>query len=120
MSSDVEWRWADPTGQQRLVREDELRAALASGLIPPNAPVWKDGWKDWQPAYSVPELTTSALAAANGVVPNIPPPPLGVLGAQKNMEKEGAALDLGQQKSAARGEPPTPPRYKSSSIPATR
>jgi hypothetical protein len=111
VSSDVEWRWADPAGQQRLVREDELRASLTSGLIPPNAPVWKDGWKDWQPAYAVPELTTSALAAANGVVQNIPPPPLGVLGAQKYLEKEGAALNLGRAKSEARAEPPPPPRY---------
>ena len=123
VSSDLEWRWTDPSGQQRLVREDELRAALASGVIPPNAPVWKDGWKDWQPAYAVPELTTSALAAANGVVPNIPPPPLGVLGAQRDMEKEGAALDLGAKKTEVRVEPPPPPRYiaaptKAAPIPA--
>ena len=112
VSGDIEWRWADPVGQQRLVREDELRASLAGGLIPPNAPVWREGWKDWQPAYAVPELTTSALAAANGVVLNIPPPPLGVLGAQKDMEKEGARLGIGPSRASKHPEPPPPPpRY---------
>ena len=110
--SDIEeWRWADPNGQQRLVRTDELRAGLSSGMIPPNAPVWKRGWKEWQPAYSVPELTTSALSAVNGVIANIPPPPLGVLGAQKAMEQEAAG-----PRSARPGdvEPPAPPRYVAS------
>ncbi|MEO8800215.1 MAG: hypothetical protein ABI551_20150, partial [Polyangiaceae bacterium] len=31
-----EWRWADPRGQQRLVRQDELCAALSDGAIPSN------------------------------------------------------------------------------------
>jgi hypothetical protein len=111
VSSEIEWRWADPSGQQRLVREDELRAALASGMIPPNAPVWRHGWKEWQPAYAVPELTTSTLAAANGVVPNIPPPPLGVLDAQKTFEKKGESLVSGVMRPPQRTEPPMPPRY---------
>ena len=102
-----EWRWSDPNGQQRLVRTDELRAGLSSGMIPPNAPVWRHGWKEWQPAYAVPELTTSALAAANGVLANIPPPPLGVLGAQKAMEREA----LGPMRPTIGTEPPVPPRY---------
>ncbi len=105
MSSESEWRWADPTGQQRLVREDELRAALASGVIPPNAPVWKRGWGGWKPAHDVPELQTSALAAANGVLPNVPPPPLFVVAAQAELE--------GHPKAPASQsvEPPPPPRY---------
>ena len=56
MSSELEWRWADPQGQQRLVRIDELRAALAGGVIAPNTPVWRSGWGAWKPAYEVPEL----------------------------------------------------------------
>ncbi len=104
--AEIEWRWADPQGQQRLVRTDELRAALANGVIPPNAPVWKPGWKEWQPAHDVPELTTSALAAVNGVVPNIPPPPLFVVAAQTAFESTPAPPPA---KGAV--EPPPPPRY---------
>ena len=85
MSNDL-WRWADPDGQQRRVRLDELRAALAGGLIAPNTPVWRRGWAVWQSAHEVPELTSSALSAANGVVPNIPPPPLAMLAHQHAFE----------------------------------
>jgi len=84
------WRWADPDGQQRRVRLDELRAALAGGHIAPNTPVWRSGWKDWQPAHDVPELTTSALSAANGVVQNIPPPPLAVVAVQHQWEAQAS------------------------------
>ena len=80
MSNQTEWRWADPTGQQRLVREDELRAAIASGVIPANAPVWTRGWSGWKPAHDVPELSGKAPTngdahkpAATG--PAEPPPP---------------------------------------------
>lgn len=105
MSGEPEWRWADPNGQQRLVRGDELRAALANGLIPPNAPVWRKGWLDWQPASDVPELVSSALSAQNGVVPNIPPPPLFVLAAQSAFEGSP------RPPSVMGDEPPPPPRY---------
>src|SRR5215472_12881123 len=86
MAGELEWRWADPTGQQRAVRTDELRAALASGVIAPNTPVWKRGWKQWKPAYDVPELSTSALAAANGIQQNIPPRPLLVVPPKRQFE----------------------------------
>ena len=106
VSGDTEWRWADPSGQQRLVRTDELRAALASGVLAPNTPVWRQGWKEWRPATEVPELTTSALAAANGVVPNIPPPPMNVVAAQHAFEGEpDAKVDK------SKSEPPPPPAY---------
>ena len=107
MSGDTEWRWADPSGQQRLVRTDELLAALASGVIAPNTPVWRSGWKDWKPALEVPELTSSALASANGIVPNIPPPPLFMVAVQHDYEdKSGPA-----SRPAPTTEPPPPPRY---------
>jgi hypothetical protein len=105
---DDHWRWADPTGQQRRVRTDELRAALASGIIAPNAPVWKPGWKDWQPAHSVPELTTSALSAANGVIANIPPPPLAVVSVQADMERKSVPPPPPVHQT----EPPPPPFYE--------
>lgn len=105
MSSETEWRWADPNGQQRLIRTDELLAALANGVIPPNAPVWKQGWDTWKPANETPELMSSALSAENGVVPNIPPPPLFVVAAQTAYE--GAPIS---QPDVGAG-PPPPPRY---------
>ena len=97
MSSQI-WRWVEPNGQQRSVRFDELRSALASGLIAPNTPVWKPGWSAWQPAHEVPELTTSALAAANGVVPNIPPPPLAIVAVQHEFEAKAEQLLLEEEK----------------------
>lgn len=111
MSNDDQWRWADPTGQQRLVRTDELRAALASGAIPSNAPVWRAGWSAWQVASDVPELQSSAVAAANGVLPNIPPPPAFVVAAQSQFEGKPD-----RSAAAPPREPPPPPRY----VPAAR
>jgi len=111
MSNDV-WRWADPDGQQRKVRLDELRSALAGGLIAPNTPVWRSGWQDWQPAHEVPELTSASLGGANGVVLNIPPPPLAMVAVQQ--EYEAAAGSLAATATATtqlEEEPPPPPPY---------
>lgn len=108
MSNDL-WRWADPNGQQRSVRLDELRAALASGLIAPNTPIWKPGWRAWQAANEVPELTTSALSAQNGVVPNIPPPPLAVLAVQHEFEAKSGSTSFVPPNQPE--EPPPPPPY---------
>ena len=105
MSNDI-WRWADPDGQQRRVHLDELRAALAGGTIPPNAPVWRPGFTAWVPAHEIPELTTSALSAANGVVPNIPPPPLAVVAVQHQFEAQSGATEASSSE-----EPPPPPAY---------
>ena len=113
MDNEIIWRWADPSGQQRTVRFDELRAALAGGLIAPNTPVWKPGWTGWQAAHEVPELTTSALSAANGVVPNIPPPPLAVLAVQHEFERKvGDSFSPPPMHAATpSAEPPPPPPY---------
>ena len=108
MSNDL-WRWADPDGQQRKVRLDELRAALAGGLIAPNTPVWRSGWRHWQPAHEVPELSSASLGGANGVVLNIPPPPLAVVAVQQ--EYEAAAGSLAPVLASAEEEPPPPPPY---------
>lgn len=121
MISDV-WRWADPEGQQRCVRLDELRAALAGGIVAPNAPVWRAGWSTWQPAHEVPELQSSALAAANGVVPNIPPPPLAMVAVQQAFEAtadqafaHGTVVEHG----LAGETPPPPPRYFPAAVKAS-
>ncbi len=111
MSNDL-WRWADPDGQQRGVRLDELRAALAGGHIAPNTPVWRSGWKGWQSAHEVPELQSSALSAANGVVPNIPPPPLAMVAMQHEFEaKAGGTFSQPPPAPAGQDEPPPPPHY---------
>jgi len=113
MSNDL-WRWADPDGQQRRVRLDELRAALAGGLIAPNTPVWRSGWMGWQSAHEVPELQSSALSAANGVVPNIPPPPLAMVAMQHEFEaKAGGSFSQAPPipSGDAPDEPPPPPHY---------
>lgn len=111
MSNDL-WRWADPDGQQRRVRLDELRAALAGGLIAPNTPVWRSGWRVWQSAHEVPELTSSALSAANGVVPNIPPPPLAMVAVQHEFEsKAGGSFSPPAMPVQGNDEPPPPPHY---------
>lgn len=113
MSNDL-WRWADPDGQQRRVRLDELRAALAGGHIAPNTPVWRSGWIGWQSAHEVPELQSSALSAANGVVPNIPPPPLAMVAMQHAFEANAGGT-FSQPPAAPAGlsndEPPPPPHY---------
>ena len=103
VSNQTEWRWADPTGQQRLVREDELRSAIASGVIPANAPVWTRGWTGWKPAHDVPELNgKTPPPPTNG---DVPPPPNFIVDAQDAFE--------GKPKPAPAGpaEPPPPPRY---------
>lgn len=110
--SDDQWRWADPGGQQRKVRLDELRAALASGHIAANAPVWRPGWTAWKPAHEVPELSSASLGGANGVVLNIPPPPLEMVAVQQEYEASASALMPAPAASdAAVEEPPPPPAY---------
>lgn len=102
MSNQTEWRWADPTGQQRLVREEDLRKALESGVIPANAPVWTRGWSAWKPAHDVPELSGKTVAPANG---DVPPPPNFIVAAQDAFEGKAAPAPQGP------AEPPPPPRY---------
>ncbi len=110
MSNDL-WRWADPDGLQRKVRLDELRAALAGGLIAPNTPVWRSGWQNWQPAHEVPELTSASLGGANGVVLNIPPPPLAMVAVQQEYEAAAGSIAPAAARPQADAEPPPPPPY---------
>jgi hypothetical protein len=100
------WRWADPQGAQRRVRLDELRAALAGGVIAPNTPVWRPGWAAWQPAHEVPELASTSISSSTGVVMNIPPPPLAVVAVQKEFESKA-----GPRPPSMYEEPPPPPPY---------
>src|SRR4051794_30625995 len=100
------WRWADPNGEQRRARLDELRAALAEGQLAPNTPVWRPGWTSWQPANEVPELTSASVGGANGVVLSIPPPPLAVVAVQKQYEEASASIIPPPVWTAPEEEPP--------------
>ncbi|MEJ7731654.1 MAG: GYF domain-containing protein, partial [Polyangiaceae bacterium] len=63
MSGRDEWRWTDEEGVQRLVRTEELRAALASNVLPPTTLVWREGMKEWVTAESLPEFAAAAAGA---------------------------------------------------------
>ena len=110
MANDL-WRWADPNGQQRKVRLDELRASLAAGIIAPNAPVWHAGWSGWRHAHEVPELTSASVGGANGVVLNIPPPPLAMVAVQQQYEAAGDSIIPPSRSGEVDEEPPPPPAY---------
>jgi hypothetical protein len=56
VSNADQWRWTDDEGVQRLLRGDELRAALTDGRLKPSTLVWKRGMKSWVPANEVREL----------------------------------------------------------------
>ena len=105
------WRWADRKGVQRLVHSDELRAALSSGALPPYTLVWRPGMSEWQPAYQVAELATVAISAQQGVIPNIPPPPLAMVAVQAAFERRADEPKTGV-------EPPPPPIHQYDGIAA--
>lgn len=50
------WRWADEQGEQRLVAAEELRTAIANGVLPSSTLVWREGMSAWLPASAVPEF----------------------------------------------------------------
>lgn len=60
------WRWADEQGEQRLVDADELRAAIANGVLPPSTLVWREGMSVWVPAISVEEFAEALPNVTDG------------------------------------------------------
>lgn len=69
------WRFSDELGVERELSTGELRTALSSGTLLPSTLVWREGMKEWQPAFTLPELATAAIAAARGPrSPSVPPP----------------------------------------------
>ncbi|MBK6517812.1 MAG: hypothetical protein IPG04_27765 [Polyangiaceae bacterium] len=71
------WRFTDEHGVEQTIGTEELRAALSSGKLPSATLVWRDGM-DRQPAFTVAELASAAIAAARRSVPpasaSSPPP----------------------------------------------
>jgi hypothetical protein len=114
--SGEKWRWADPQGVQRLVHSDELRAALSSGALPPYTLVWREGMAQWQPAYLVPDLTSTS---AQSSIPDIPPPPMAIVAVQEEWERQGPGLDgkkKEEPKAKKEAEPPPPPIHQYAAI----
>ncbi len=67
------WRFTDDQGVERSIGTAELRAALASGKVAPSTMVWHEGMKEWAPAFTLPELSGAAIAAARSSRASIPP-----------------------------------------------
>ena len=57
-----DWRLRDEQGTVRSLTTQELREGLSRGVISSSALV-SGGGKDFQPAFSVPELATAAIRA---------------------------------------------------------
>ncbi len=68
-----EWRWVAADGFEYSGSGERLRASLSSGELPPETPVWRDGFDIWHRADAVPEL---AEALANRPFAPAPPPAL--------------------------------------------
>ncbi|MEP7052825.1 MAG: GYF domain-containing protein [Pseudomonadota bacterium] len=61
---DALYHWLMPDGTRLSGTEEELRVALAGGVLTRASWVWRKGWAEWQAAERVPELA-SALPAAS-------------------------------------------------------
>ena len=119
--SGASWRFTDADGVERTVSTDELRAALAGGKIPPSTLVWREGMGEWQAAFTLPELSSAAIAAARrGSIPpgrdgakrSVPPPlparsaPRGVYRTLTGIEPPAILEALGLNKRTAEGSDP--------------
>ena len=60
---DANYHWLMPDGTRLSGTEQELRAALASGVLSAGSLVWRKGWVEWQAVSRVAELA-SALPPA--------------------------------------------------------
>ena len=60
----ADFYWLLTDGQRRSGSEQELRAALSSGVLTAESLVWRKGWAEWQPAHRVAELASSLPPAA--------------------------------------------------------
>ncbi len=110
-----EWRWTDENGVQRLVRTEELRAALASSVLPPSTLVWREGMKEWAAAFTVPELASAAISAARAGRPGSTPPPAHAGASDRDTPTDVMPLDPAPR---APGRPlPDRPAPKSSAPP---
>jgi len=66
-----DWYYAADNQQKGPVNESELKANLASGKLPADALVWKDGMDNWTPANQVPAFTFRAAPTPAAVQPSV-------------------------------------------------
>jgi hypothetical protein len=71
--SGPDWRFTDDQGSEHTVSTEELRTRLASGKLAPSTPVFREGMKEPAPAFTVPELSSAAIAAARSTRASVPP-----------------------------------------------
>src|SRR5476649_2344383 len=64
-----DWYYAADNEQKGPVNESELKANLASGKLPADALVWKDGMDNWTPANQVAAFTFRPAPAPAKVQP---------------------------------------------------
>jgi len=64
-----DWYYAADGEQKGPVNESELKADLASGKVPADTLVWKDGMDNWTPANQVPAFSFRAPPAPAKVQP---------------------------------------------------
>jgi hypothetical protein len=72
------WRFTDDKGVEREISTVDLRAALMKGTLLPSTLVWREGMKEWVPAFTLPDLASAAIAAARvdrqkAGPPSVPP-----------------------------------------------
>jgi len=60
-AQDVKFFWLVLDGTRRSGSEQELRAALSSGIVGATSLVWRAGWAEWRPAHSVAELAAAIV-----------------------------------------------------------
>jgi uncharacterized membrane protein len=66
-----DWYYAADNQQKGPVNESELKANLASGKLPADALVWKDGMDNWTPANQVPAFTFRPSPTPAAIQPSI-------------------------------------------------
>jgi hypothetical protein len=69
--SEKTWRYTDASGALHEVDTTALREALKTASIPSSTLVWHEGMAEWAPAFTIPELSSAAIAGAR--TPSIPP-----------------------------------------------
>jgi len=67
-----DWYYAANNEQKGPINESELKADLATGKLPGDTLVWKDGMDGWAPANQVPAFTFRQPPAPAKVQPTVP------------------------------------------------
>jgi hypothetical protein len=117
------WRWADEQGEQRLVSAEELRTAIASGVLPLSTLVWREGMDAWVAAASVPEFASAVASGNESRTADVSPGEITADGSGANPAQVGpskstlqgmhareihAAVTKGEEKPAPQAEKRTP------------